>query len=198
VLADRERIAHDLHDQVIQRVFAVGMDLQGVIACLRSPQLTARVTQSVDELQAVIDDIRHTIFNLQQPLARRRSFAQRIQDAVARLTDDGDEVITLRTVGPINTVSDELAGHAEAIVVEALSNAVRHSGAATIAVEVSVTDELLIEITDDGRGILSDNRRHSGLANIAQRAEYRGGHCTITSPPTGGTQVRWSAPLQDW
>jgi len=74
---------------------------------------------------------------------------------------------------------------------------VRHSGAATIAVEVSVTDELHIEITDDGCGIPSDNQRHSGLANMAQRAEDLGGHCTITSPPTGGTQVRWSAPLQD-
>jgi signal transduction histidine kinase len=197
VLADRERIARDLHDQVIQRIFAVGMDLQFVIPRLRSPQLVARMTQSVDELQAVIDDIRRSIFNLQQPLARPRGFAQRIQDAVARLTDDRDEVTTLGMAGPMTAVSDELAEHAEAVVVEALSNAVWHSGAATIAVEVSVTDELLIEITDDGRGIPPNNLRRSGLANIARRAEYRGGHCTITSPPTGGTHVRWSAPLQD-
>jgi signal transduction histidine kinase len=195
VLADRERIARDLHDQIIQRVFAVGLDLQGVIARLRSPQLAARVTQSVDELQAVIDDIRRTIFNLQHPLVRRSDFAQRIQDAVARLTDDRDELATLRMTGPTSAVSDEFAEQAEAVVVEALSNAVRHAGAATIAVEVSVTDELLIEITDDGCGIPSDNQRHSGLANMAQRAEDLGGHCTITSPPTGGTQVRWSAPL---
>ncbi len=71
VLVDRERIARDLHDQIIQRVFAVGLDLQGVIAQLRSPQLAARVTQSVDELQAILNDIRHTVFNLRQPPAPR-------------------------------------------------------------------------------------------------------------------------------
>ena len=196
VLADRDRIAHDLNDQVIQRVFAVGMDLQGVVACLHSPQLAGRVTQSVDELHAVINDIRRTIFNLQPPPARRGSFGERIQDAVVRLTDDRDEVITLRMTGPMTTVSDELAEHAEAVVVEALSNAVQQSGAAAITLEVSVTDELLIAITDDGRGIPSDNQRHSGLADIAQRAEDLGGHCAITSPQNGGTQVCWSAPLQ--
>ncbi|HZE16085.1 MAG TPA: GAF domain-containing protein, partial [Mycobacterium sp.] len=153
LIVDRERIARDLHDQVIQRVFAVGLDLHGVIARLRSPQLAARVTHSVDELQAVIDDIRRTIFNLQHPLAGPSDFAERIQHAVARLTDNRDEVTTLRMTGPTTTVSDELAEHAEAVVVEALSNAVRHAEAATIAVEVSVTDQLRIEITDDGRGI---------------------------------------------
>ena len=196
LVVDRERIARDLHDQIIQRVFAVGLDLHGVIARLRSPELAARVTQSVDELGAVIDDIRRTIFNLQHPPARS-DFAHRIQDAVARLTDNRDELTTLRMAGPTTTVSDELGEHAEAVVVEALSNAVRHAGAATIAVEVSVTDQLRIQITDDGRGIPSDNQRHSGLANMAQRAEGLGGNCAITSPPTGGTDVHWSAPLHD-
>ena len=174
----------------------MGLDLHGVIARLRSPELAARLTQSVDELQRAIDDIRRTIFNLQHPPAERQNFGQRVQDAVARLTDDRDERSRLRMAGPMATVSDELAEHAEAVIVEALSNAVRHAGAATIAVEVSVTDELLIEITDDGRGIPSGNQRHSGLANMARRAEELGGHCTITSAPAGGTQVRWSAPLQ--
>jgi signal transduction histidine kinase len=175
----------------------VGLDLHGVIARLRSPELAARVSQSVDELQAVIDDVRRTIFNLQYPPARRSDFAERIQDAVARLTDNRDEVTTLRMAVPTSTVSDELAEHAQAVVVEALSNAVRHAEAATIAVEVSVTDQLRIEITDDGRGIPADNQRHSGLANMAQRAQDLGGHCAITSPPTGGTHIHWSAPLHD-
>jgi two-component system, NarL family, sensor histidine kinase DevS len=196
VVADRERIARDLHDQIIQRVFAVGLDLHGVIARLNSPQLEARVNRSVDELQAVIDDIRRTIFDLQHPLAARRDFARRIQGAVRRLTEASDQVTTLQMSGSTTTVCDELAEHAEAVVLEALSNAVRHSGAATIAVEVTVTDELLIEVTDDGRGIACDNQRHSGLANMARRAEDLGGHCSISSPPAGGTHVRWSAPLR--
>ncbi len=197
VLADRERIARDMHDQIIQRVFAVGLDLHGVIGRLNSPELAARVTRSVDELQAVIDDIRRTIFNLQHPLAGQHNFGQRIRGVVARLTDDRDEAITLHMAGPMTAVGDELAEHAEAVVIEALSNAVRHSGAATITVAVSVTDELLIEITDDGRGIPCGNQRHSGLANMVQRANDRAGQCTIASPLTGGTHVRWSAPLQD-
>jgi signal transduction histidine kinase len=195
VLSDRERIARDLHDQIIQRVFAVGLDLQCVIARLHSPQLEARVTKSVDELQAVIDDIRYTIFDLQHPLAGQRDFVRRIQGAIRRLTEASDQVTTLRLAGPTSTVSGELVEHAEAVVLEALSNAVRHSGAATIAVEITVTDVLLVEITDDGCGIPDDNQRHSGLANMAQRAEDLGGRCTITSPPTGGTHVSWSAPL---
>lgn len=85
--------------------------------------------------------------------AGRCSFAQRLQDAVAHLSDDHDVVTTLSMVGPMTVVSDELAGHAEAVVVEVLSNAVWRSGVANITVEVSVSDERLIEITGDGRGI---------------------------------------------
>lgn len=195
MLVDRERIAHDLHDQVIQRVFAVGMNLQGVIAGLRSPPLATRVTQSVDELQAVITDIRRTIFNLQRPPAAPPGFAQRIHDVVARLTDDRDVITTLSITGPMSTVSDDLAVHAEAVVVEALTTAVLHSAAATVAVEISVSNELLIEITDDGHAHSLDKRRHNSLDHIAQRAEKVGGHCTITGAPTVGTHVRWGAPL---
>ncbi|OBB68879.1 histidine kinase [Mycobacterium sp. 852014-50255_SCH5639931] len=197
VLVDRERIARDLHDQVISRVFAVGMELQGVVARLRSPQLAARVTQSVDELQAVIGDIRRTVFDLQHPPARRRSLAERVQDAFARLTDDDNEGTTLRMAGTMTAVSDELAETAESVVSEALGNAVRHSRAATIAVEVAVTDELLIEITDDGRGAALDQHSCGGLDDIARRAKDLGGNCAITSPAGGGTRVRWSAPLQN-
>nr|WP_232001907.1 MULTISPECIES: GAF domain-containing protein [unclassified Mycobacterium] len=196
VLVDRERIARDLHDQVISRVFAVGMELQGVVGRLRSPQLAARVAQSVDELQAVIGDIRCTVFDLQHPPARRRSFAERVQDAFGRLTDEVNEGTTLRMAGTMTAVSDELAEHAEAVVSEALSNAVRHSRAATIAVEVTVTDELLIEITDDGRGAALDHS-YGGLDEIARHAKDLGGDCAITSPAGGGTRVRWSAPLQN-
>jgi len=196
VLADRERIARDMHDQIIQRVFAVGLNLDGVVPRLRSPELAARVSQSVDELQAVVDDIRRTIFDLQHPLAGGRNFAQRIRDAIARIGDNCDEAITLQVTGPMSVVSEELADHAEAVVVEALSNALRHSGAAIITVKISIADELLVEVIDDGCGIPSGNQRRSGLANMVQRAQELGGQCTISSQPTGGTAVRWSAPLQ--
>ncbi len=197
MLADRERIARDLHDQVIQRVFAVGMDLQGVIARLRSPELAGRLTRSVDDLQAVINDIRSTIFDLGHPREAHGGFAKRIQDAVARFTEDREISATLIMSGPMSVVPQTLADHAEAVVVEALSNAVRHSGAHAVTVEVAVGDDLRVEVTDDGHGIPVDNQRRSGLANLGRRALSAGGDLAITSPPRGGTCLTWSAPLAD-
>ncbi len=197
MFADRERIARDLHDQVIQRVFAAGMDLQGVIARLRSPELSGRLSHTVDELQAVISEIRATIFNLQHPREAHGGFAKRIRNAFARLTEDRDVTTTLRMSGPTTVVEGALADHAEAVVVEALSNALRHSGADSISVEVAIGDDLSIEVTDNGRGIPCENRRRSGLANLAHRAQEAGGDFTILSPADGGTRLIWSALLPE-
>jgi signal transduction histidine kinase len=79
--------------------------------------------------------------------------------------------------------------------VEAISNAVRHSGATSLTVDVRVGDELTLDIIDNGRGIPADNQRRSGLANMAHRAEQLGGTCDITSPAGGGTHIHWTAPL---
>lgn len=197
MLADRERIAHDLHDQVIQRVFAVGLDLQGVIARVTSPQLAQRLARSVDELHAVINDIRTTVFDLQHPGAARDTFAKRIQSAFSRITEERDVVATLRISGPMTVVNPRLADHAEAVVVEAVSNAIRHSGAHAVTVDVTVGDDLTIAVTDDGAGFAPGTTRRSGLANLARRAEEAGGAFTVSGPPGGGTRVVWSAPLQD-
>jgi signal transduction histidine kinase len=197
VLADRERIAHDLHDHVIQRLFATGMDLQGSIARARSPELIDRLTRSVDELQATIQEIRTTIFGLQHPSAPTGDFRQRIQELVAALTGERPISTTLQMVGPMTVVDVELADHAEAVIAEAISNAVRHSGASRLTIDMSAADQLVIDITDNGRGIPPDNQRRSGLANIAHRAEQAGGTCEINTPADGGTHLRWTAPLID-
>lgn len=194
MLADRERIAHDLHDQVIQRVFAVGMDLQGVIARLRSPELAGRIGRSVDELQAVVTDIRSTIFDLHHP-QEAHGLAKRIRESFARLTENRDVVATLTLSGPVTVVEPALADHAEAVVIESLSNAVRHSGARSITVEVIVGDVLTIHISDDGCGIPRDNQRRSGLENLARRAQEVGGDFAVTDLSAGGTRLTWSAPL---
>lgn len=198
MVADRERIAADLHDQVIQRVFAVGMDLQGVIARTRSPELVGRLTRSVDALQGVIDDIRTTIFDLGRARRGRGGFAARMQSAVARLTEDRELTARLTMSGPTSVVPDSLAEHAEAVVVEALSNAVRHSGARHVAVDISIGDDVRIQITDDGVGIPAENRRRSGLANLARRAGVAGGEFSVRTPPGGGTAVTWTAPLVEF
>lgn len=195
VLADRERIAHDLHDHVIQKLFAAGMDLQGTIARTRSAQVVDRLTRTVDDLQAIIDDIRTVVFDLTASATDAHDFRHRIQNAVTSLTDDRDLITTLRMSGPISVVASDLAENAVAVLTEAVSNTVRHSGANHLTVQVDVADEVILNIVDDGCGIPSDNRRRSGLANMAHRAEQLGGTCHITSPNGGGTHVHWRAAL---
>ena len=195
ILADRERIAHDLHDQVIQRLFAVGMDLQGTIARANSREVTDRLNRTVDDLQATIEDIRTAIFKLQSPTESGGGFRRRIQSVIADLTQNRNIVTTLQMSGPLTAIGAELAQHAEAVLTEAVSNVLRHSGATRLTIEVTVADEVCIDVRDDGHGIPADNRRQSGLANMRRRAEQVGGTCRVTSPPGGGTVVHWTAPL---
>ncbi len=197
VLADRERIARDMHDQVIQRIFAVGLDLQGVVGRVHTPGVAERITRCIDDLQGVIDEMRMTIFNLAHVHDKRPVLSRRLQEAVARLTENQAITTSVRMSGPVNVVTDELADDAEAVVVEALSNAVRHSGAAGVTIEIAVGDDLTIDIRDDGCGIPADNRRKSGLANMARRAQQHGGDCEINSPAGDGTHISWHAPLLD-
>lgn len=195
VLAERERIARDLHDHVIQRLFLSGMDLQGTIGRTRSPAIVDRLTRTVDDLQSIVDEIRTVVFELQSPAATAMNFRRRIQAAVASLTDNSHLATTLRLTGPMVTVDSALADHAEAVITEAISNTVRHSGATCLTVEVVVSDQLCIDVIDNGRGIPADNQRQSGLANLRSRAQWAGGACRISSSPDAGTHVHWKAPL---
>lgn len=197
VLADRERIAHDLHDHVIQRLFAAGMDLQGTLARARSPEVADRLNRTLDDLQTIIEEIRTTIFALRSPAAVAGDFRHRIQRVIAELTENRDLVTTVRMDGPMTAVGAELAEHAEAVTAEAVSNAVRHSGASRLTVQIGVADMFTLDVIDNGSGIASGNTRRSGLANMTRRAEQLGGSCEISSPPGGGTRVHWTAPLLD-
>jgi signal transduction histidine kinase len=194
VLADRERIAHDLHDHVIDRLFAAGMDLQATIARCGSPEDMERLTRTVDDLQSTIDDIRTTVFRMQFPAKHASDLRQRIQTAVGGLTADRDDITTtMRFVGPMSVVGVELADHVEAVITEAVTNAVRHSRASRLMIEVAIGDELAVDIVDNGCGILADNQRLA--TTMHRRAQQIGGSCRITAPPRGGTHVRWTAPL---
>ena len=197
VLADRERIAHDLHDHVIQRLFAAGMDLQGTIARSRSPDVTARLTRTVDDLQGTINDIRNTIFQLQGHGAGATTFRGRVERIVADLSDNRNLAVELRISGPLSVVGPDLARHTEAVISEAVSNCVRHADASRLTVHLAAADDLTVEVVDDGRGIPPENTRRSGLSNIKQRAEQFGGTCEFITPLGGGTHVRWSVPLTD-
>jgi two-component system, NarL family, sensor histidine kinase DevS len=198
ILAERERIAHDLHDHVIQRLFAAGMDLQGTLARARSPEVADRLNRTLDDLQTIIEEIRTTIFRLKSPLGRDGGFRHQIQRVVADLTESRDIVTTVHMHGPMTAVGGELAEHADAVTTEAISNALRHSGASRLTVMVSVADMFVLDIVDNGSGMPVDNPRRSGLANMKYRAEQLGGSCEITTPPEGGTQIHWTAPLTDF
>ena len=195
IMAERERIAHGLHDHVIQRLFAAGMDLQGTVARVRSPEVSDRLNRTLDDLQTTIEEIRTTVFQLKSRPGSDSGFRNRIQRVVTDLAENRDIVTTMRMHGPMTAVGGELAEHAEAVTAEAVSNAVRHSGASGLSIEVSVADMLTIDIVDNGCGIAADNPRRSGLANMAYRAEQLGGSCEITSPQEGGTRVHWTAPV---
>jgi signal transduction histidine kinase len=171
------------------------MDVQGTIARANSPEVIERLNRTVDDLQATIEEIRTAIFQLQSPTARDAGFRRRIQNVIADLTQNRNIVTSLHMSGPMTAIGTELAQHAEAVLAEAVSNAVRHSGATRLTIEVTVADELSIDVRDNGHGIPADNQRQSGLANMRRRAEQVGGTCRFTSPPEGGTVVHWTAPL---
>ncbi|MEE6135025.1 ATP-binding protein [Mycobacterium sp. 050128] len=195
VLADRERIAHKLNDHVIQQIFAIGLDLQGTIARSRSSEIAARLNRSVTDLQNVIEDIRTTVFELHVTGTQRIGFPQRIRAAVADLTENRDIATTLRMRGPMSVIGDDLAAHAERAILEAVSYAVRRSGATQLTIAVTVADALDVTVTDDGCAISAENVGRNGLANMTSRAEEIGGNCYLTTPPGGGTEVNWTAPL---
>ena len=194
VLTDRDRIARDLHDHVIQRLFAVGLALQGAVPRARDSEVQQRLSEAVDDLQGVIQDIRTTIFDLHGAAQGITRLRQRIDDAVAQFAGSGLRT-TVQFVGPVSVVDGALADHAEAVVREAVSNAVRHADATALTVRVSVEDDLCVEVSDNGRGMPAEITG-SGLTNLRRRAEQAGGELTIDSTPgTGGTVLRWSAPL---
>ncbi|GAY14467.1 GAF domain-containing sensor histidine kinase [Mycobacterium sp. shizuoka-1] len=191
VLTDRDRIARDLHDHVIQRLFAVGLSLQGALNAEQA-ESARRVTGALDDLQEVVEEIRTTIFDLHGGSVTR--LRQRIEQAVTRMTVDSAVRAAVHISGPLSVVDAALADHAEAVVREAVSNVVRHAQARSVSVSVTVDDDLTIGVSDDGVGISEDITR-SGLANLAARAHECGGHFAITPRPGGGTRLVWSAPL---
>lgn len=193
VVTDRDRIARDLHDHVIQRLFAVGLALQATIPRARSSDVRQRLSSYVDDLQAIIGEIRTTIFDLHGPTTGMAGLRQRLDEAVARYSSE-ELCITTQFVGPLSVVGIPLAEHAEAVVREAVSNAAQHSDATELHVTVKVADTLSIEVRDDGRGI-SERTKRDGLTNLRHRAQQVNGEFSVDTPESGGTVLRWTAPL---
>ena len=193
MLEDRDRIARDMHDHVIQRLFATGLSLQSAGRQVSEPAARERVEAAVDEVDAVIKDIRHTIFALHRS-PDSRSLASEVttlcENAVVTLGFTPS--LTIR--GSLTDVPEQLAADLLAVVREALSNVARHAGASVVSVLVESGDGLRVEVRDNGRGVGPSTRR-SGLDNLARRATTRGGQLVIAAPDDGGTELVWSVPV---
>jgi signal transduction histidine kinase len=195
VFADRDRIARDLHDHVIQRLFAIGLAMQSTHRREKSPAVAARLLEHLDQLHEVIQEIRTAIFDLQAGPADTPHLRTALHEVITELTADAALRTTVRMSGPLDVVSSDLAQHAAAVMREAVSNAVRHGHATELIVTVSVDDDVVIDVTDNGVGI-PDTVARSGLRNLAQRAAAAAGSFTVLRPQDGGTRLVWSAPLR--
>lgn len=194
ILTDRDRVARDLHDHVIQRLFAVGLTLQGAAPRARVPAVRESIYSSIDDLQEIIQEIRSAIFDLHAGPSRATGLRHRLDKVIDQLAIPALHT-TVQYTGPLSVVDTVLANHAEAVLREAVSNAVRHANATSLAINVSVEDDVRVEVVDDGVGISGDITE-SGLRNLRQRADDAGGEFTVENMPTGGTLLRWSAPLR--
>ncbi|NMM89307.1 histidine kinase [Rhodococcus sp. SRB_17] len=198
VLADRDRIARDLHDNVIQRLFASGMSLQSTLPDSSLPvSARAIVTRSLEQLDQTVREIRTTIFDLQTPAtADSTSLRRRLLDVIADATAQSAVTPSVQFSGAIDTlVKAGIHPHAEAVLREGLSNVLRHAQADTITISVTANLEFAITIDDDGNGI-PEGVHKSGLHNLERRAEHCGGTCTIGNREPQGTRLVWRVPLR--
>ncbi|QKV97115.1 GAF domain-containing sensor histidine kinase [Streptomyces sp. NA02950] len=200
VLNDRDRIARDLHDLVIQRLFAGALTLQSTLGRVSDqPQVSERIQRVVDDLDDTIKIIRSTVYALREHDHSRRGSGLRAQlvTAAERATASLGCTPALRMTGLLDTaISAKQAEQLLAVLGEALSNAARHAHATTVDVTVEATDaSLKLCVADNGRGIDPAISRRSGLANLRKRAEELGGSFGISANQPSGTVVEWVVPL---
>jgi two-component system, NarL family, sensor histidine kinase DevS len=198
---DRDRIARDLHDLVIQRLYATGMSLEGTMPMITRPEVASRISNAVDAMDETIKDIRTTIFALQaEDTANGPNLRGDIVALVEEMTGMLGFAPSLRLgAGLVARVGPEVAEQVLAALREALSNVARHAGASQVDVTVDVDSDgmLAVQVTDDGTGIPADGRR-SGLGNLASRAEKLGGELRLEPADPGadrpGTRLEWRVP----
>jgi signal transduction histidine kinase len=203
VFEDRDRIARDLHDLVIQRLYATGMSLEGATPLITRPEVATRVRTAVDAMDETIKDIRATIFALQARSTEKPPGTR------ARILAVADEMAgplgfapSLRLSGPLDDlITRDVAEHLLTALREAMSNAARHAGASRVDVTIEITganggteNRALLRVRDNGIGI-NDVVKRSGLRNLAERAAQLGGTMRVAANPDGGTNLEWEVPL---
>jgi signal transduction histidine kinase len=194
VFEDRDRIARDLHDLVIQRLYATGMSLESLAARIGDSDNARRVSSAVDALDETIKEIRSAIFSLHSRPAAEADLRGQILDVV----DGGAAALgfapALRMSGRLDGVPADAGEHLLGALREALSNAARHAKASKVEVTIEAGPELVLRVTDNGIGIKETGRR-SGLVNLADRAALLGGTMRAEAAEGGGTELEWRVPL---
>jgi signal transduction histidine kinase len=199
VLGDRDRIARDLHDLVIQRLFATGMSLEGAVRGMQPATAVDRVQRAVDDLDTTIKEIRSTIFALQSPAPiAGEGLNAALRHAVGSASSSLGFDPRIEIEGPLDTtVPSHVGEQLLAVLREALSNAARHAEATAVAVKVTVSHtDVVLSVQDNGIGLpVAGHRR--GLSNLARRAQDLGGRfdARATEAGEGGTLVEWRVPL---
>lgn len=199
VMEDRDRIARDLHDTVIQRLFAIGLSLEGAARSSTDERSAERMERAVDDLDTTIREIRTAIFELHSSRSKGTSTRQAVIDLALEATRSLGHAPVTRFDGPVDTVvGDDLGPHLLAVLREALANVARHAGAS--GVEICVTadnDRVVLEVRDDGIGPpTATTAAGRGLENMQARADEVDGTCELVPGPGGGAVLRWSAPTR--
>jgi signal transduction histidine kinase len=194
----RERIGRDLHDTVLQQIFATGLALHGTARLVADrPQVAGRVQEHIDALDHAIRDLRSAIFKIESATSTGPS----LRRDILGLGADAGRILgfepSVLLDGPLDTgVSDAIAAELLPVLREALSNIARHAAASAVAITVRIDGTILrLRVDDDGIGMPSDAHGGNGLRNITQRAQALGGHTTTHPGIEHGTTLDWSVPL---
>lgn len=197
LLEDRERIAKDLHDTVIQRLFATGLSLQGAARLAQRPDVAARIQDAVEDLDITVKHIRTVIFGLETAAAKGDSLRHRTMTLTREASGALGFLPEVTFEGAVDTViPDDIGRELLATMREALSNVARHAGASHVQVQVKAGSEIVLQVIDDGRGLSDTQHRGLGLRNMASRAEALGGRFSLSPREGGGTVAEWAVPAR--
>jgi signal transduction histidine kinase len=197
VVEDRERIARDLHDAIIQDLFAVGLSLQAATQKVVSDEVRTVITDTVQRLDDAISSLRRFIFDLRPPVWSQRDLREEVSELIGHLTEPYSTQTEVVFEGKLDKLSPNIVDDTLQLISEAVSNALRHAASDRIVIEVGQDrDELMVAVTDEGAGFdIDEPTAGMGLENIRTRAQRAGGEATIMTSPGSGTTVRIRLPL---
>jgi signal transduction histidine kinase len=192
---DRDRIARDLHDSIIQRLFAVGLSLQGTAHMIERPEVVSRISDAINKLDDTIRQLRTAIFDLEVTITQE-GFRRRVYDLLFELAPVIGSHPQVTFSGPVDSgVTGPLADEVLATLREALTNVGKHADASHVVVTIAVGDDLRLVVVDDGTGIDGAGSGGRGLNNMRRRAERRAGNLELGTSREGGTRLTWRVPM---